>query len=300
MGFSTVSTVLSSAASIALTDLAPAKDELQLQSSNTNHDAWLTRAIKRMSSMMANYTNRQLLPELVQDVIDIDRDPYPYQSPGGFSAIQLSRWPVLGVVSVVQTLSATQTQTLTEGTDYRVDLANGLLLKLNPWTGVVTSWEASPVTVIFSAGYGDLNTEAKTIPAGTPWQVTVNGAATFSCDHRVTFSSGTALARVTTAPTTGQYSVSSAGVYTFAAADASKAVNITYAQRDIPDDLADVCLRMVVARFKARGRDPMLMQRDDQNVGTERFWVGGTPGQEGPFPPDITSALDTYRVPVLA
>lgn len=300
MGFSTVSTVLSPAASIALTDLATAKDELEIQVSNSKHDTWLGRAIRRMSSMMANYTNRQLMPELVQDVIDIDRDPYPYQSPGGFSSIQLSRWPVLGVVSVVQTLSATQSQLLTEGTDYRVDLANGLLLKLNPFTGTVTDWEASPVTVIFSAGYGALVTEAKTIPAGMPWQLTVTGAATFSCDHKVTFSSGTALTRVTNTPAAGQYSVSSAGVYTFASTDANKAINITYAQRVVPDDLADICLRLVVARFKSRGRDPMLMQRDTPEMGTERFWVGSTKGQDGPFPPDITSALDTYRVPVVA
>lgn len=300
MGFSTVSTVLSPAASIALTDLATAKDELQLQVSNTKHDTWLTNAIKRMSSMMANYTNRQLMPELVQDVVDIDRDPYPYQSPGGFASIQLSRWPVLGVISVVQTLSATQTQTLIEGTDYRVDLANGLLYKLNPFTGVVTDWEASPVTVVFSAGYGALVSQATTIPAGTPWQITVSGASTFSCDHRVTFSSGTALARVTTAPAAGQYSVSTAGTYTFAAADANKAVTITYAQRVVPDDLVDICLRLVVARFRARGRDPMLMQRDTPEVGTERFWVGGVIGQDGPFTPDVISALDTYRVPVIA
>lgn len=300
MGFSIVSTVLSPAASIALTDLATAKDELQLQAGNANHDAWLTRAIKRMSGMMANYTNRQLMPELVQDVIDIDRDAYPAQSPGGFSSIQLSRWPVLGVISVVQTLSATQTLALTEGTDYRVDLANGMLLKLNAYTGTVTDWEASPVTVIFSAGYGVLTTEARTIPAGTPWQLTVNGSATFSCDHKVSFNSGTALTRVSGTPTAGQYSMSSAGVYTFAAADANKAVSITYAQRVVPDDLADICLRLVVARFKSRGRDPMLMQRDDPQVGTERYWVGGTVGQDGPFTPDITAALDTYRVPVLA
>jgi hypothetical protein len=300
MGFSIVSTVLSPAASIALTDLATVKDELQLKADNTSHDTWLTGAIKRVSSMMANYTNRQLLPELVQDVIDIDRDPYPYQSPGGFSSIQLSRWPVLGVISVVQTLSATQTQTLIEGTDYRVDLANGMLLKLNPFTGTVTDWEASPVTVVFSAGLGALASETRTIPASTPWQLTVNGSATFNCDHKVSFSTGTALTRVASGPTAGQYSVSSAGLYTFAAADANKAVTITYAQRVVPDDLADMCLRLVVSRYRARGRDPMLMQRDTQDLGTERFWVGGAPGQNGPFPPDITAALDTYRVPVIA
>lgn len=300
MGFSVTSTVLSAASSIALTDLASAKSELKIKPETTTDDTWLTRAIKRVSSMMANYTNRTLVPELVQDVVDIDRDPYPYQSPGGFPDIQLSRWPVLGVISVVQTLSATQTQTLTEGVDYRLDAANGLLHKLDPFTGTGSRWEACPVTVIYSAGLGDLVSEAATVPASSPWQVPASQAANFSCDHRLVFSNGTALTRVSAAPAAGQYSVSSAGIYTFAAADAGKPVTISYAVRDIPGDLDDMCLRLVTSRYRARGRDPMLMQRDTPDLGTERFWVGGTVGQDGPFPPDIIAALDTYRVPVVA
>lgn len=299
MAYSTVSTVLSAAAREDLTDLATVKSELQIQPATTANDTWLTRAIARMSSMMANYTNRTLVPELVQDVVDIDRDPYPAQTAGGFAQLQLSRWPVLGVVSVVQTLSVTQSQTLIEGTDYRVDAANGQLLRLDAYTGVGSTWEARPVTVIYTAGYGTIVNESHAVPASSPWQVTVASAATFSCDQQVRFTSGTALTRVTGAPAAGQYSVAN-GVYTFAAADAGKVLTFTYAAALIPDDLVDICLRMVTARFHARGRDPMLMQRETPQVGNERFWVGGTPGQNGPFPPDIASALDTYRVPVLA
>lgn len=300
MGLLTTSTVLSAASSITLTDLASAKSELQIKDATTEHDTWLTGVIKRMSSMMANYTNRQLVPELVKDVFDIQRDAYPYQTPAGFPVLPLSRWPVLGFQSVVQTLSATQTQTLVEGTDFRLDAANAQLIKLNPYTGTASTWDACPVTVIYSAGYGDLITEAATIPLSTPWQVTPAQSAKFSCDHLVTFADGTALTRVSSAPAAGQYSVSATGIYTFAAADQGKAVTIGYAVKDIPDDLVDMCLRLIVARFRARGRDPMLMQRDDPQVGSERFWVGGTVGQDGPFPPDILSALDTYRVPVIA
>lgn len=297
MAFSIVSTVLSAAANTALADLATAKDELQVQQSS--HDTWLARAINRMSIMIANYTNRTLVPELVRDVIDIDRDAYPYQSPGGFRAIPLSRWPVLGVLSVVQTLSATQTLTLVEDVDYRLDAQNGQLIRLNSYTGTGSTWEACPITVIYSSGYGTLVTEAHQVPAVSPWKVTVDKAANFSCDHQLTFNGGLVLTRVTAAPISGQYSVS-AGSYTFASTDAGKVVNFAYAVTDIPDDLVDICLRLVVARFRARGRDPMLMQRDTPEVGSERYWVGGTVGQDGPFPPDITAALDTYRVPVLA
>ena len=68
----------------------------------------------------------------------------------------------------------------------------------------------------------------------------------------------------------------------------------------IPGDLAEVCLRMVTARWHARARDPNLIQRDTPGVGTERWWFGGAPGQTGPFPPDITAMLEPYRMPALA
>lgn len=71
--------------------------------------------------------------------------------------------------------------------------------------------------------------EAGTVPASTPWTVTVTNAATFVQDLGVRYSaSGTAFARVASGPTIGQYSVSGVGVYTFATADASAAVLIDY------------------------------------------------------------------------
>lgn len=70
--------------------------------------------------------------------------------------------------------------------------------------------------------------EAATIP-GTPFQVTVANGATFFLDLGVNFvATGAPLRQVASGPTTGQYSVSSAGVYTFAAADTTLAVLINY------------------------------------------------------------------------
>ena len=71
---------------------------------------------------------------------------------------------------------------------------------------------------------------ATTIP-GTPYQVTIAppNSGTFVADLGVIFSaSGVQLTRVASAPATGQYSVSSAGVYTFAAADTTLGVKISY------------------------------------------------------------------------
>jgi hypothetical protein len=85
--------------------------------------------------------------------------------------------------------------------------------------------------VIFGQGLsfgsiGDVyDTTGVTVAASvTP---TVPGGATWSRDLGVRDANGSALIRVGSAPTTGQYSVS-AGVYTFAAADVGKTVYISY------------------------------------------------------------------------
>jgi hypothetical protein len=77
-----------------------------------------------------------------------------------------------------------------------------------------------------------IDSESGTIPT-TPYQITVANAATFSTDLGVVYASGAnlglPLVRVASAPATGQYSVNTAtGVYTFAAADTTIAVKISY------------------------------------------------------------------------
>lgn len=71
--------------------------------------------------------------------------------------------------------------------------------------------------------------ETSAIPA-TPFQITVVNTATFTTDLGVFFAAtGIRLTRVASSPATGQYSVSVAGVYTFAAADTLLNVSISYA-----------------------------------------------------------------------
>lgn len=70
--------------------------------------------------------------------------------------------------------------------------------------------------------------EVGTIP-GTPFQITVAQSAQFSSDLGVyNVTDQKPMVRVASSPATGQYSVS-AGVYTFAAADAADVVWISYA-----------------------------------------------------------------------
>jgi hypothetical protein len=73
--------------------------------------------------------------------------------------------------------------------------------------------------------------EAATVPAVTPFTVTVANAASFVADLGVAYAAtGVPLAKVTGAPSAaGQYSVNAAtGVYTFFSGDAAAAVLVTY------------------------------------------------------------------------
>jgi hypothetical protein len=70
--------------------------------------------------------------------------------------------------------------------------------------------------------------EASSIPAATPFTITVINSATWTADQGVQDAvTGFPLTKVAATPATGQYSVA-AGVYTFAAADTGKAVLISY------------------------------------------------------------------------
>jgi hypothetical protein len=100
---------------------------------------------------------------------------------------------------------------------------------------------------IFGAIYGDLffgqspasgqltvaENEAATVPATTPFTVSVANAATYSDDLGVYYAAGVnagnRLVRVTTPAAAGQYSVNLAtGVYSFAAGDAGAALLVSY------------------------------------------------------------------------
>jgi hypothetical protein len=80
---------------------------------------------------------------------------------------------------------------------------------------------------VASGGQLTATSESDAIP-GTPYEITVANAATFVDDLGVVVTAtGARLTRVASTPTTGQYSVA-AGVYTFAAADTTENVTISY------------------------------------------------------------------------
>jgi hypothetical protein len=221
-----VSTVVTAASSYDLTTLANIKDDLAIPNTDTDSDTTLARYITEQSLMVAQYCNRVFPIETVQDVIYPYRDPYPYQVTGMLPELQLSRWPIVSVASVTDTVAVNTSNTLIAGTDYIVDEARGWLTKIDPNTGYPTGWSPDQYTIEYTAGYFEAGT-------GTP-----------------------------------------------------------------PADLEMAVLRMVTARYKARGRDPYLRSQGEPGVGNEQYWIGALPGQTGPFPPDIAAVLEKYRVPL--
>lgn len=78
------------------------------------------------------------------------------------------------------------------------------------------------------------NGERAAVPAASPYTITVANSATFDIDLGVTFAlNGDSLVKVASAPASGQYSVDAlTGIYTFAVADASATLKISYAWLD--------------------------------------------------------------------
>lgn len=72
-----------------------------------------------------------------------------------------------------------------------------------------------------------IQTQVTTVPAVTPFTVTVTNSATFLTDLGVSYANGQNFQKVASPSAAGQYSVA-AGVYTFDTADAGASISITY------------------------------------------------------------------------
>jgi hypothetical protein len=153
--FNIVSTVTAPAASYLLTDLATVKQELNLVNPDGNRDAVLTRYIAVCSQIIQKYCNRNFPVETIQDQFFPRRDAPITPVIQGVDPLQLTRWPIVSIVSVVEwPLSLTPT-TLIGGTDFLEDDRYGQLIRLDNFA-FPKIWAAIPVTVQYKAGYATL------------------------------------------------------------------------------------------------------------------------------------------------
>lgn len=153
MSIQTITTVLTAADSYALTTLDVIRDELGVtdNSKNAKLQRWLTSA----SAAIAQYCNRVFPVETIQDEFWAQRDPAPVLIVGNIPVLQLSRWPVISVTSVVE-----NGVTLVEGTDFRVDKTNGQLIRLD-LNVMPRRWPAWPIAVIYQAGFATIPSDVE-------------------------------------------------------------------------------------------------------------------------------------------
>lgn len=86
----------------------------------------------------------------------------------------------------------------------------------------------------------------------------VQAALTWLTDVGVTYASGTALARVSGAPSVGQYAVTTSGAYTFAAADYGAAILLSYGT--VPYDLEQAVIELVGEEYRRMDRVGLVAQ----------------------------------------
>jgi hypothetical protein len=229
---------------MALTSLTNVKSWLGV--TLTTDDTLLTNLINQISLAISNYLQRP----------NLSRSTYTELRSGvGNSSMMLRNWPVVSVTSV----AAGQTT---------ISASSGLGLSgytLSTWDGTGAGTPQSitlngyrftrgqnNIQIVYEAGYC-IEDEAQTVPASVSYTITpTQPYGNFVQDDGVTLANGTALTKVTGSPATGQYSVSSTGVYTFNSAQASAAVLISYSYTPAP--IEEACIEWVGERYRYKQR----------------------------------------------
>ncbi len=112
------------------------------------------------------------------------------------------------------------------------------------------------VAASYTAGFL-ISGEAQTVPAASPYQLECAALAQlWAGDAGVSYAGGTALVAVApgATPASGQYlpPVAPDGFYGFAAADAGKAIAVSYSYT--PRDIEQACIELCLLRINERGR----------------------------------------------
>jgi hypothetical protein len=140
-------TVSAPASSADLVTLADVKLELGITS--VADDAWLASVITRASSAAAVYCCRDFVVQTYSEQVFPDTEPFPWQVPDDFSVLQLSRWPIVGAVTVTE-LGATAA--LVQDTDFLIVADVGQILRRDE-DGKLSTWCSTPLIVEYQAGY---------------------------------------------------------------------------------------------------------------------------------------------------
>lgn len=300
-----LTTLVTAPASSALTTLANVKDELDIPSTDTSNDNRLTRFIAEESASIARYCNRIFGLATWQDEFRPQKGVRGEGVRAAANPLQLTRWPL--TTAAVAFTGNTHSNLLIDSIASTAGLRPGMpvfglgvpvaavIASVMP-TGIMLSKPAtvSALAVAITAGLSVVETIGGTstqLVAGIDFEVET-GSLLAGDEGASQLYRLNQLGHPRTWPPGQIVVIYQAG---YALPNDSNPVTPV-----LPADLSSVCIRLVVWRFRARGRDPMLRAKTQPNLGAEQYWVGATPGQRGPYPNDIMSVLDNYRTPVVA
>lgn len=118
----------------------------------TAEDPYLSLVISQVSAAAANYCNRVFPVETVEDSFWPQRRGYWREPRRAASPVILTRYPVVTVHSVTETIGGVEPGVLTADVDYKLNAINGELLRLD-FLGYPTSWVADGIVVNYDGGY---------------------------------------------------------------------------------------------------------------------------------------------------
>lgn len=252
----------------------------------TVDDALLATLISQISRGIYNYINRSfVLPTNVVENYDGN----------GQQQLLLRNWPV-GAISLLtidgQTIppappllanSPPQAGFVLESSD---DQPPGAMQQLFLRGGYRFYKGRQNVSVAYRAGY-EIVGETQTVPLSAPFQVTAFAPyGQWAQDTGAAYANGAALTPMAAPSATGQYAVNGAsGTYSFSAADAGRAVTLSYGY--IPADLEQCALEWVADRYRYKDR-----------IGIASKSLGGqetTAYQNKAVPDFVAMALTNFR-----
>lgn len=240
----------------------------------TGMDTLLEQLIARASDFVVRWSGRSF-----------QRNTYTNRilNGTGTSVLMLPDYPVISVSSVTVNNTLIQASTSPLAFGYQYDDKALYLIGGGNWPmgkrNVIVSWVAGFVgeqTSFIPANPGPYTITPTAAPDGTAFAAEDLGV--------VYTSSGQALTRVGSSPAAGQYSFSTEGAYTFAAADAGAQVTMNYVY--IPGAVEQATLELVGLKVK---------QRDTLGVRSRSIINESVTYEDKEMTPSIMGLLQPYR-----
>ena len=328
-----ITSIIEAADDYDLVTLCDVKGDLGI--TTTVDDAYLQRRIDELSRAARLYMNRTLQMETVRDQFWPQRDPYPWQLPGGYMPLQLSRWPIVGAVarsslapppapdlsqtagggpSAPQTYFVVTTYVTVEGEtlpspEASVSVDAGALLTVGPPPAAVDSalrpaigWNVyvglTQGAEARQNGQAPLPMDAPfTLPAAPVTGLSPPPATSVSENSRALVEGTDYLVDNVRGQLTRQVAIEP---YPARWLTLPIVVQYTAGYPVVPPDVSGAMSRAVKALYMARSRDPAIKSQSAAGIYAASYNTTKDAGAGALFPPDVYGVLDGYRVPVIA